>query len=367
MNKIACFVSPHGFGHAARACALMDAVHTISSDLTFEIFTTVPQWFFQDSLSRSFGYHSLLTDIGLMQETPLRANISMTLDRLNSFLPFKNAYLENLANKITALGCKLVICDIAPLGIAVAAKAKIPSLLVENFTWDWVYREYADQWPELNRHMDYLQSVFQSADYHIQTEPVCLHRPSELRVGPISRLPKAERQEILHRLKIPHSRKLVVITMGGIQGQYDFLKKLNAVKGVSFVAPGGADAESLQDNVIMLPQRSDFFHPDLIAASNAVVGKAGYSTLAEVCHAGVPFGYVKRPHFKESEILGAYMEAKGNAIPIHPEEFENGAWISKLNQLLSLPTLQKTASNDASTVAQFVSRIAHKKNPQISL
>ncbi|HIJ20468.1 MAG TPA: hypothetical protein HPP58_05415, partial [Deltaproteobacteria bacterium] len=125
------------------------------------------------------------------------------------------------------------------------------------------------------------------------------------------------------------------------------------VKGVFFVAPGGADAANVEDNVILLPHRSDFFHPDLIAASDAVVGKAGYSTLAEVSRAGAPFGYVKRPHFRESDVLGVYMEARGNAIPIHPEEFENGRWISRLDQLLSLPMLESNDGNNAATVARF--------------
>ena len=353
MKRIAYFISPHGFGHAARACAVMDAAHTLSPHLKFEIYTTVPQWFFQDSLSRPFGYHLLLTDIGLVQETPLHANISLTLGRLNSFYPFKENHVDGLAREITGLGSERVICDIAPLGIAVAEKAGIPSLLVENFTWDWVYREYADQWPELKGHMAYLQSLFRSVDYHVQTEPVCFHRPSDLCVGPISRSPKTGKHEIRRRLGIPPSARLVIITMGGIQGRYDFLKKLNAVKGVFFVAPGGADTANVEDNVIMLPHRSDFFHPDLIAASDAVVGKAGYSTLAEVSRAGAPFGYVKRPHFRESDVLGAYMEARGNAIPIHPEGFENGTWISRLDQLLSLPMLESNDSNNAATVARF--------------
>ena len=296
-----------------------------------------------------------------MQETPLRADLTRTLDRLNSFYPFRGDYLEGLAREITALECTLIICDIAPLGIAVAEKAGIRSLLVENFTWDWVYGEYAEQWPNLNRHRHYLQNLFLSADYHVQTEPVCLHRSSDLTLGPISRSPRTGKREIRSRLGIRPSDSLVVITMGGIQGRYDFLKKLNVAKGVFFVAPGGADASKVQDNVILLPHRSDFFHPDLIAASDAVVGKAGYSTLAEVYQAGVPFGYVKRPHFRESEVLGGYMEARGNAVSIDPEEFESGTWISRLDQILSLTTHKNNDTDNAATVARFALGITENR------
>ena len=58
--RIAYFISPHGYGHAARASAVMDAIHDISPSLRFEIFTTVPQWFFEQSLTGPFAYHSFI-------------------------------------------------------------------------------------------------------------------------------------------------------------------------------------------------------------------------------------------------------------------------------------------------------------------
>jgi hypothetical protein len=37
--RIACFISPHGFGHAARAAATIEAVGTRLAPCHFEIFT----------------------------------------------------------------------------------------------------------------------------------------------------------------------------------------------------------------------------------------------------------------------------------------------------------------------------------------
>jgi hypothetical protein len=68
-HRIAYFITPHGYGHAARASAVMAAVHQINAAVRFEIFTQVPEWFFQDSLSGPYGHHALLTDIGLAQKT----------------------------------------------------------------------------------------------------------------------------------------------------------------------------------------------------------------------------------------------------------------------------------------------------------
>ena len=133
-KRIAYFVSPHGFGHAARAASVMEALAEIESSLQFDIFTTVPDWFFAKSHSFGYQYHRLETDIGLIQKTPFQEDLPATVQKLNEFLPFNQARIATVAEKISHLNCKLVICDIAPLGIRVARKAGVPSVLIENFT-----------------------------------------------------------------------------------------------------------------------------------------------------------------------------------------------------------------------------------------
>ena len=87
-KRIAYFVSPHGFGHAARAAAVMQAISDIDASVGFEIFTTVPSWFFQDSMSAPFNCHALLTDIGLVQKTAFQADLNKTMRQLKRFLAF---------------------------------------------------------------------------------------------------------------------------------------------------------------------------------------------------------------------------------------------------------------------------------------
>lgn len=45
--RIGCCITPHGFGHAARAAAVVEAVgKRIPAE--FVVVTTVPEWFFSD-------------------------------------------------------------------------------------------------------------------------------------------------------------------------------------------------------------------------------------------------------------------------------------------------------------------------------
>jgi len=359
-KRIAYFISPHGFGHAARASAVMSSVYGMDPLVHFEIFTTIPSWFF-DSLKSPHSYHPLMTDVGLVQETPLYADLARTVERLNRFIPFEDSEISGLALKIDRLNCELVICDIAPMGIAVAREAGLPSVLVENFTWDWVYQEYIEHHVRLKHHVDYLGRLFSEADYHIQTQPVCSPKPVDLNALPVSRRARGARDEVRQGLGIPERAKMVLITMGGVPENYKSLTRLELPEDLYLVVPGGSNVFRIYDHLITLPHHSKFFHPDLINAADAVVGKVGYSTLAEVYHGGVPFGYIKRAHFRESEILGAYIERHMNGLAIEEESFRTGDWVSNTSRLLEMPRIRRRAPNGAEQVAEFVRNVLNSK------
>ncbi|MGM0453008.1 MAG: NUDIX hydrolase [Thermodesulfobacteriota bacterium] len=138
--SLAYFITPHGFGHAARASAVMEAVYERWPFVRFEIFGNTPEWFFADGLTVPHGCHAAETDIGMVQQSSLEVDQKKTIEALDAFLPFDDGQIEAFAGRLRALDCRAVICDIAPLGIAAGKRAGLPTVLVENFTWDWIYR-----------------------------------------------------------------------------------------------------------------------------------------------------------------------------------------------------------------------------------
>ena len=354
MKRIAYFISPHGYGHAARAAAVMQAVSEIDDEVHFDIFTTIPAWFFQDSLSARFTYHKLLTDIGLIQKTAFQADLEKTLCKLADFLPFSPPFIEEIAAAVKKENCALIICDISPMGIAVGKRAGIRSVLVENFTWDWLYQQYVEDDDRFNGHIDYLKSLFSDVNYHITTEPVCCPGQTDLTAAPVSRRVKNPANCIRKQLGLPPASKMVLITTGGISQGYGFLDRLKKMRRIRFVLPGAGDQMAIRSNLIILPPRSDFYHPDLVNASDAVVGKVGYSTLAEVYHAGVPFGYAVRSNFRESEPMVDFIEREINGIFLDESEFSLGEWTAKLNDLLDMGRVPRNAPNGADQVGRFI-------------
>jgi hypothetical protein len=348
----------------------MAAIHHRDPAIRFEIYTQVPDWFFADSLAQNFTYHSLLTDIGLAQKSSLAEDLSQTVRRLDRFLPFDPVQITRLARQVTNAHCRLILCDIAPLGIAVAQTARIPAVLIENFTWDWIYEGYIPSLTtprlkaDLKRHIDYLHRWFRAADYHLQTEPIGRPSPqANMVTGPISRPLKSSPRQVRKALGLPDNGKMVMVTMGGIPWHYTFLEQLYNRDSLHFVIPGADQPAQVKipENIILLPHQSGFYHPDLINAADVVIGKAGYSTVAEVYQAGVPFGYVARSKFRESEALTAYIESEMPGLAISETEFRNGRWLSALPDLLAMPRTLQPAPNHANRVARFILRLMDHK------
>jgi hypothetical protein len=364
-KQIAYFISPHGFGHAARASAVMTALREMDPGFHFEIFTTVPKWFFEESVENGFTYHSLLTDIGLVQKTSLCANLPETVVQLDRFLPFEDRVVETSADQIIRSNASLIICDIAPLGIAVAQKAGVPSMLVENFTWDWVYDEYVETHKGLKPYMAYTGALFRRADYHVQTMPVCLPGAVDLTVPPVSRRPRTRRSETRQKLGIPENAKLLIITMGGIPEDHGFMESLSLPENLYLLIPGAGPSLKIRDHQIRLPHRSEFFHPDLITSADAVIGKVGYSTLAEIYHAGVPFGFIKRSNFRESDILAVFIEEQMSGFSIPEAGFHSGQWLTELSRLLNIRRIERKGENGAIQIARFVQNLLEKKTSSL--
>ncbi len=352
--RLAVFVSAHGFGHATRAAALLEALTELRPDSAFEIFTQAPAWLFQESLPGPFRIHPTDVDVGLVQRDPFHEDLPATLARLQAYWPFPQERVQALADAVRDLGCQAVLCDIAPLGLAVARRAGLPGILVENFTWDWIYQGYLAQCPELAPFVEGLAQVFAQADLHIQTEPICRPVPGAHRVPILGRGPRRPRPQVREMLEVPLEVPLVLVTAGGVPWSPQSLAPLAADPSVHYLLGGVAFQGEMPANVHRLERSTGLYHPDVVAACNAVVGKIGYSTLAEVHAAGVPFGYVVRPGFREAEVLARFARAHLPGLPIQPDAFLSGAWVSAVPRLLALDPVPPAPRTGPAQAARLV-------------
>ncbi len=353
MQEISCFISPHGYGHATRAIAVLDALTRLVPELQIRIITTVAESLFAETLE-NFHYHPVHVDIGLVQSSALGADIPATIKALDLFLPFDKSLTEKLA--AICRNSSLILCDIAPLGIAVARLCEIPSLLVENFTWDWIYTPYIKNHPEIEKHIDYLQKLFTGADYRIQTSPLCHPAPNDLFCGPIFRQKTKSNQATRDELQW-QGKNVVVVTMGGVDQKLPDLGLLKESTNFSFVFTRQNEDKKIAANILLLAKDNPTYHPNLICAADIVICKAGYSTVAECCQAGVHVITVGRSNFAESTVLENYLKSTLSGATMTQKDYFTGNWSPALSEVLRHPRPHGFKENGALSAAKFITKL----------
>lgn len=350
MHGIGCFISPHGYGHATRTTAILHALQARIPQLQIHLFTTVPVELFSPYLN-NLTYHRLHCDVGLSQPDALTVDLGHTITELAELIPFPRQQLNDLARLCSELSC--ILCDIAPLGIEVARTAAIPSVLIENFTWDWIYAPYIAECPDLERYACALKELFSHATHHIQTEPVCRPLHGVMTCPPIFRALSSSSEKVRARLDCG-TRKIVLITMGGMDMDLPFLDSLSSYPDFQFIFTGQHQQSRVGENVLLLSRHSSFHHPDLINASDLVLCKSGYSTLAECYQAGVAVGCIQRKTFPESTVLEHFVTTELGGTILTQSDFLSGKWLDSMHTLLTATKRSPYPKNGADQVATFL-------------
>lgn len=350
VQRIGAFITPHGFGHATRSIAVLEALQHRLPNLGIEICTTIPKHLFAESLV-NVTLHPVVPDVGLVQHNALVNDLPATVAALDALLPFPEEQIASLA--LTLKDCCCILCDIAPLGILVAERMGIPSILLENFTWDWIYQPYIAECPELKPHAQNLAAIYSRATVHIQTEPVCNPIPGTKTCPPVFRKARTGPEEIREHIGAG-TRRIVLVSLGGIDFTLPGWQQLKRMTDCLFVLAGQQENRLITPNCLAISRHSQLYHPDLIKAADLVVFKSGYSTAAECLQAGTRAVCITRPTFAESRVLGRFVQEKLDGTLLDEETFLAGTWIDQLPELLLRPRPQPATFNGADCIADLL-------------
>lgn len=356
--NIAYFISSHGFGHAARSSAIINCLLEKEPSLHFEVFSGTARWFFEDSFVSHYDYHSGAVDVGLVQKSPMEQDLPRTIVEVNRYLDSIPERAVDLAKILRQKEVRLVVCDISPLGIAAARAAGIPSILFENFTWDWIYQPLEKDFPEFHSIDQRMAELFAMAGYRLQSEPLCAHSPRcDCLIPPVSRKPREDVTAFRARLGVPENHRMGLISMGGIPENFDFVMGHTVHPDVTLVVPGTFEKVTYSGQMILLPHHSDFYHPDLVNAADFVIGKAGYSTIGEVCASGSAYGYILRDDFRESDVTAAFLRKRTNTLEVQKADFDAFNLDTDIEKLLDLGRVDPLPVNGCDTASDYILKV----------
>jgi hypothetical protein len=361
---VAFYISGHGFGHASRQIELINALGVLRPDLRIIVRTSAARWLFERTVRVPFELQQVECDTGAVQLDSLRLDAAETIRRAARFHDTIDARAEHEATILCDASTALVIADAPPLACAAAARAGVPSIVVSNFTWDWIYEEYREYLPEAPRLLPTIKNAYANA---VEAWRLPMHGGFEpfhaIRDVPfVARHARHSSEYTRRLLGLPPAGRLALSSFGGygVDGfdpaRLDCLDEFRVVlTGRDSAGPSAPAGVHFVDEDRIYSQ--GLRYEDLVHAVDVVVTKPGYGIISECLANDTALLYTSRGRFREYEALVAAMPRFLRAGFIEMDALLAGRWQESLRALIDLPDpLQRPATNGAAVAAGWIDR-----------
>ncbi|XP_051199033.1 L-arabinokinase [Lolium perenne] len=352
------YLTGHGFGHATRAIEVVR--HLIAAGHEVHVSTAVPEFVFTAELRSPLVHvRKVLLDCGAVQSDPLTVDPLASLEKYHqtAVVP-RESILKTEAEWLGAVKADLVVSDVVPVVCRAAADAGIRSVCIGNFSWDYIYAEYIVAAGYHHRSI-----VWQIAEDYSHCE-ILLRLPGYCPmpafrdvtdVPLVVRGLRKSRSEVRKDLGIAENAKVVIFNFGGQPAGWK-LKQEWLPDGWICLVCGASDSQELPPNFIKLAK--DTYTPDVMAASDCMLGKVGYGTASEALAYKLPFVFVRRDYFNEEPFLRNLLEHYHNSIEMIRRDFLSGHWKPYLLRALTLQPCYDGPINGGQVAARTLQDIA---------
>jgi len=357
VNAIVFYVSGHGFGHASRQTevlnALGPALGATDSDATLVLRTAASPWLLDRTLRVPVERMPAVVDTGIVQIDSLTLDVDATFREARAFYANFDALAKDEADLLRSLKARLVVSDIAPLGFEAAHRAKIPSIAIGNFTWDWIYEGYEEA-----ATAGMIISTIRVANRKATTAlRLPLHGGFETcpvveDIPFIARHAVHGRDEVRRMLGIPDERPAVLASFGAYGVAQLSTQRPDCLPDWTVVvsdrtSPDGANTEGVvhvhEDNLYQQGLR----YEDLVGAVDVVLTKPGYGIVAECIANDTALVYTSRGRFPEYDVFVREMPRYVRCTFLSQENLHAGCWRQALDAVLAQPRPPKTATDGA--------------------
>jgi hypothetical protein len=309
---VAFYISGHGFGHASRQVEIVNAFGARNPGTPILLRTTAASWLLERTIHVPFDLDDRPVDTGIVQIDSLHLDAEQSMLRAREFYATFDARAEEDARRLRARGVRLVISDAPPLGCEAAALAGIPSFVVSNFTWDWIYAEYREHLHVAPEVIPTIQRAYRRADgawrlpMHggFDTFSDVIDVPFVARHAD----PALSREDVLSALRLPLDRRIALASFGGHGAANLPLDRLDCLDDWTVVVTGRPQDECRDGGPVRIVSDQDTYergiaYVDLVNAVDAVVTKPGYGIISECVAQQVPMVYTPRGRFAEYDVM----------------------------------------------------------------
>jgi hypothetical protein len=329
------YVSGHGYGHAVRSAEVICALNHLRPDMTIIVRSSAPAGIFKDSGCR-FTYHSGTYDIGVVQSDGLTMNIPETIRQYRDLSDdFPDLEKEEI-HAARKAGIGGIISDVPSFAFRVSSALGIPGVAISNFSWDWIYEEWEETYPDVTPLLADIREEYTLCDRLFRlpfSVPLSVFQ-SEETVPMIGRKARLNQRDVRKRLHLPQNRPLILISFGGLGLKSASLAGLQSMTSYTFLSVGSKGFPCREISHSELTSKG-ILYQDLVGASDIVVSKPGYGIVTECVANQTPLLYTDRGPFREYDIITEQLRTILPALYIDRVNFESGTWEPWIENLLS--------------------------------
>ncbi len=316
--RFAFFLSGHGFGHAVRESAVIEALPPGSE---IDIYTSIPESFFRDEVHRPVRVIPCEIDCGCLQNDTVEVDVEATLARYLEIDSLRAEHIARYAPMLRAAGTDLVIGDAPPLAFPIAKAAGVRAWSLCNFTWLDIYAEYVAKHPRYLAMFERMRADYALAERHIRFHPAMTGQAdwSVESVGMVGRPGQTRRADFARRFGLDPEKKWALIYVGsfGLEGvDWHRLARHADWEFMGLYPLAGASA-----NYKYLKKDLSFRYADLNASCDLVLGKLGYGLVVECLTQGKPVLFLGRKDFAEFALLKSVLMERDQGLEIPLERF----------------------------------------------
>jgi L-arabinokinase len=351
------YISGHGFGHAARAAEVINALHRLAPGTQVTLRTSVPQWFLSASIAAAVDVVAGDVDTGMVQPDSLSIDEEETARQAARFY---STFPMRVAEEVTHIGRlrpTLVAGDIPPLAFAAAARAGVPSVAISNFTWDWIYSPY----PRFTHLAPGVMPLLAHAQSHATLSLRLPFSGGFATMRPVTDIPlvarvaRVPREETRARLRLASDRPLVLATFGGHGGAVPLALASSPdylLVATDYEARDGRyDSRDVRIVTSRELQEHRLSYTDLLAACDVAVTKLGYGIVSECVANQVALLYTTRGTFIEQDVFIKEMPAYLRCRFISRDDVRSGRWSVGVQAVLTQPPPTRVMRRDGAEVA----------------
>jgi len=354
------YISGHGFGHAIRQIEIMRALRQAApSSLRIVVRTSAPPWLFDRTAGGSADLRPAETDTGVVQIDSLRLDERATMESAARFYETLPAREEEEALMLREHDARLVVADAPPLACGAAAKAGVPSIVCGNFTWDWIYRDYAQATSGAAHVIATIHTLYRhaSAGWRLPMHGGFDAIDTIVDVPFVARHARGDRtiDALRDDLRLSRERKLVLVSFGGYGVRHLPLAGLDCTDRwqVVVTSPGRQSGE-VPSGVAGVPEDTLYErglrYEDLVRAVDVVITKPGYGIISDCLANGAAILYTSRGRFAEYDVMVREMPRFLRSRYIALEDFLAGRWKNDLDLLMTQPAPPERPRTDGANV-----------------